>query len=157
MQQSSAIDTSLLNNSSYAGGNSYINSPQNQANMPMMQFKKNPNLMINNTESTNVNSDMHKGSKSMPHKQQQFWKHEEQKQSAAMIDHQNQQLSMQLQNSSVGSGGPNHMLDDSQRRDLILKNAKSLGNSLGTANKKSLNMSNHCDKMLQGIVSQGID
>lgn len=44
---------------------------------------------------------------------------------------------------SVGSGGtPNiHMLDENQRRDLLLKNAKSLGNSLGTANKKTLNIS----------------
>ena len=33
------------------------------------------------------------------------------------------------------------MLDESQRRDLLLKNAKSLGNSLGTANKKTLNLS----------------
>jgi len=46
------------------------------------------------------------------------------------------------QNVSVGSGGtPNlNMLDETQRRDLLLKNAKSLGNSLGT-NKKTLNMS----------------
>jgi len=35
------------------------------------------------------------------------------------------------------------MLDESQRRDLLLKNAKSLGNSLGTANKKTLNLSHH--------------
>ena len=47
---------------------------------------------------------------------------------------------MQLLNQSVGSGGiPNHM--DGNRGDLLLKNAKSLGNSLGTANKKSLNLS----------------
>jgi hypothetical protein len=30
---------------------------------------------------------------------------------------------------------------DGNRGDLLLKNAKSLGNSLGTANKKSLNLS----------------
>ena len=35
------------------------------------------------------------------------------------------------------------MLDESQRRDLLLKNAKSLGNSLGTAKKKTLNLSHH--------------
>lgn len=40
------------------------------------------------------------------------------------------------------------------RREIILKNAKSLGNSLGTANKKSLNMSQHVDKI---YTSQGID
>jgi len=45
---------------------------------------------------------------------------------------------MQFANSSVGSGA--NILDESQRRDLILKNTKSLGNSLGTANKKSLNV-----------------
>jgi len=33
------------------------------------------------------------------------------------------------------------MLDEANGRDVVLKNAKSLGNSLGTANKKSLNMS----------------
>jgi hypothetical protein len=82
MQQSSAIDTSLLNNSSYIGQNSFINSPTGQ-NMQAIRFKNNPNV-INHTESTNVNSDNHKGSKSMPHKQQQFWKHEEQKQIAAL-------------------------------------------------------------------------
>jgi len=38
---------------------------------------------------------------------------------------------------------------------MILKNAKSLGNSLGTANKKSINMSNHVDKMMMGM--QAID
>lgn len=54
---------------------------------------------------------------------------------------------MQFQNCSVGSGGTN---------DLLLKNAKSLGNSLGTANKKSLNLSNN-DKMLAGIGMVGID
>ena len=64
---------------------------------------------------------------------------------------------MQLQNSSVGSGGHIQMLDEAHGRDVLLKNAKSLGNSLGTANKKSLNMSQHCDKMLNGIVSYGID
>jgi len=32
-------------------------------------------------------------------------------------------------------------MDDNARRDLLLKNAKSLGNSLGTANKKTLNIS----------------
>lgn len=48
------------------------------------------------------------------------------------------------QNTSVGSGGPpNQMIDEGQRRDMLLKNAKSLGNSLGTANKKTLNMSQH--------------
>jgi hypothetical protein len=47
----------------------------------------------------------------------------------------------------VGSGGTN---------DNLLKNAKSLGNSLGTANKKSINMSNN-DKMLAGIGMVGID
>ena len=40
---------------------------------------------------------------------------------------------------SVGSG--QGVLDDAQRRELLLKNTKSLGNSLGTAHKKSLNMS----------------
>lgn len=35
------------------------------------------------------------------------------------------------------------MIEESQRRDLLLKNAKSLGNSLGTANKKTLNLSHH--------------
>jgi len=45
------------------------------------------------------------------------------------------------------------MLDEANGRDALLKNAKSLGNSLGTANKKSLNVSQHCDKMLGGIVS----
>jgi hypothetical protein len=53
---------------------------------------------------------------------------------------------MQFQNCSVGSGGTND----------LLKNAKSLGNSLGTANKKSLNLSNN-DKMLAGIGMVGID
>lgn len=53
---------------------------------------------------------------------------------------------MQFQN-SVGSGGTN---------DMLIKNAKSLGNSLGTANKKSLNLSNN-DKMLAGIGMVGID
>ena len=47
----------------------------------------------------------------------------------------------------MGSGGTN---------DNLLKNAKSLGNSLGTANKKSINMSNN-DKMLAGIGMVGID
>ena len=42
---------------------------------------------------------------------------------------------------SVGSNGNINMLDESQRRELLLKNTKSLGNSLGTAHKKSLNMS----------------
>lgn len=41
----------------------------------------------------------------------------------------------------MGSAGTNMMIDDNARRDLLLKNAKSLGNSLGTANKKTLNMS----------------
>ena len=53
---------------------------------------------------------------------------------------------MQFQN-SVASGGTN---------DMLIKNAKSLGNSLGTANKKSLNLSNN-DKMLAGIGMVGID
>jgi hypothetical protein len=35
------------------------------------------------------------------------------------------------------------MIDEGQRRDMLLKNAKSLGNSLGTANKKTLDMSQH--------------
>lgn len=47
---------------------------------------------------------------------------------------------LQLQN-SVGSAGTNMMIDDNARRDLLLQNAKSLGNSLGTANKKTLNIS----------------
>jgi hypothetical protein len=38
-----------------------------------------------------------------------------------------------------------------------MNNAKSLGNSLGTANKKSINMSNYYDKMMLGIATQGID
>jgi hypothetical protein len=56
----------------------------------------------------------------------------------------------------VGSGGtPNmQMLDESQRRDLLLKNAKSLGNSLGTANKKTLNLSHHGN---QGLGLAGIE
>jgi hypothetical protein len=45
------------------------------------------------------------------------------------------------------------MIDEHQRRELLLKNAKSLGNSLGTANKKSLNISNN-DKMLAGIIDR---
>lgn len=51
------------------------------------------------------------------------------------------------QHSSVTSGGG--QLHDDQRRDLMLKNAKSLGNSLGT-NKKTLNMS-HANPGLIGI------
>lgn len=43
------------------------------------------------------------------------------------------------------------MLDESQRRDLLLKNAKSLGNSLGTANKKTLNISHHGNAGLAGL------
>jgi len=97
-----------------------------------------------NTETTNANSDA-LASTSMPHKQQQFWQGDPSSQAMAIALAQTQQLSMHLQNSSVGSN--QHALDDN-RRDMILKNAKSLGNSLGTANKKSLNMSNHCDKML---------
>lgn len=46
------------------------------------------------------------------------------------------------------------MVDETNRRELLLKNAKSLGNSLGTANKKSLNISNN-DKMVMGM--PGID
>ena len=63
------------------------------------------------------------------------------------------QAQNQLQGSSVGSGGtPNmQMLDESQRRDLLLKNAKSLGNSLGTANKKTLNISHHGNAGLAGL------
>ena len=34
-------------------------------------------------------------------------------------------------------------MDEGQRRNMLLKNAKSLGNSLGTANKKTLNISQH--------------
>ena len=60
---------------------------------------------------------------------------------------------MQLQNSSVGSGGI-HVVD---QRQQLLNNAKSLGNSLGTANKKSINMSNYYDKMLQGIATGDIN
>ena len=45
------------------------------------------------------------------------------------------------------------MIDDNQRREVLLKNAKSLGNSLGTANKKSLNLSNN-DKMLAGVIDR---
>ena len=62
---------------------------------------------------------------------------------------------MHFQNSSVGSGGTANMqmLDETQRREALLKNAKSLGNSLGTANKKSLNLSNN-DKMLAGIIDR---
>ncbi len=41
----------------------------------------------------------------------------------------------------MSGGVPSTFLDENQRRDLILKNAKSLGNSLGT-NKKTLNLSN---------------
>jgi hypothetical protein len=50
----------------------------------------------------------------------------------------------------VGSGGT-PMLDESQRRDLLLKNAKSLGNSLGTANKKTLNISHNGNAGLAGL------
>ena len=46
------------------------------------------------------------------------------------------------------------MIDDAQRRDLLLKNAKSLGNSLGTANKKTLNISHGG---IPGIGMIGID
>ena len=46
------------------------------------------------------------------------------------------------------------MLDGGQRKDMLLKNAKSLGNSLGTANKKTLNMSQHGNA---GIGMTGID
>ena len=59
---------------------------------------------------------------------------------------------MQFQNSSVGSGTPNMQMIGNDR-ELLLKNAKSLGNSLGTANKKSLNISNN-DKMLAGIIDR---
>ena len=45
------------------------------------------------------------------------------------------------------------MIDENQRREVLLKNAKSLGNSLGTANKKSLNLSNN-DKMLAGVIDR---
>ena len=45
------------------------------------------------------------------------------------------------------------MIEEHQHRELLLKNAKSLGNSLGTANKKSLNISNN-DKMLAGIIDR---
>jgi hypothetical protein len=60
---------------------------------------------------------------------------------------------MQIEDTTVGSG--NQVIDESHRRELMIKNAKSLGNSLGTANKKSLNMSNNYDKMQIG--TQGID
>ena len=46
------------------------------------------------------------------------------------------------------------MMEDGQKRDLLLKNAKSLGNSLGTANKKSLNMSQNGNG---GIGMSGIE
>jgi hypothetical protein len=118
----------------------------------MAQFKISYQNM-HNTESTNFNSDAATGSKQIPHPQQQYWKQKEVKNQEMA---QNQQLSMQLQNSSVGSGGHIQMLDEANGRDIILKNAKSLGNSLGTANKKSLNISQHCDKMLNGIPN-GID
>lgn len=45
---------------------------------------------------------------------------------------------------------------DGNRGDLLLKNAKSLGNSLGTANKKSLNLSQNNDKIL-GMNTTGIE
>ena len=53
------------------------------------------------------------------------------------INNMNSQALNALAAGSVGSNN----LDDQQRRDLLLKNTKSLGNSLGTAHKKSLNMS----------------
>lgn len=43
------------------------------------------------------------------------------------------------------------MIEESQRRDLLLKNAKSLGNSLGTANKKTLNLSHNPGIGMVGI------
>ncbi len=68
-QVSNGLDNSLMNNSNY-GGHSNINSPMNMQAMP--QFKNNQN--VNNTESTNFNSDTAIGSKQIPHPQQQFWK-----------------------------------------------------------------------------------
>ena len=55
---------------------------------------------------------------------------------------------------AAGSVGSNGALDENQRRDLLLKNTKSLGNSLGTAHKKSLNMSQTGNP---GIGLTGID
>ena len=76
---------------------------------------------------------------------------------AAQNQVQNQHI--QLQN-SVGSGGTQNMqmLEESQRRDLLLKNAKSLGNSLGTANKKTLNISHQAGQTgLPGLGLAGIE
>jgi hypothetical protein len=42
-------------------------------------------------------------------------------------------LAAGMLNSSMGSGDQG--LENKERREMILKNAKSLGNSLGTANK----------------------
>ena len=42
---------------------------------------------------------------------------------------------------AAGSVGSAQGLDEAQRRELLLNNTKSLGGSLGTAHKKSLNMS----------------
>ena len=50
----------------------------------------------------------------------------------------------------MGSGGQINQFDEKKQRENVLKNAKSLGNSLGTANKKSINMSSHVDKMMMG-------
>ena len=55
---------------------------------------------------------------------------------------------------SVGSNPNAGVLDEAQRKKLLLKQTKSLGNSLGTANKKSLNMS---QTGIAGLGMAGID
>ena len=60
---------------------------------------------------------------------------------------------LQMNNPSNMIFNCSQMIDENQK-NLLLNNAKSLGNSLGTANKKTLNISN---KGNPGFVMVGIE
>ena len=77
-------------------------------------------LLYNNQKGTNANSNL----------------------IATESTHPNSEVQGYLQNGyKLDSAFTNLIIDKNVRRDLLLQNAKSLGNSLGTANKKTLNIS----------------
>ena len=92
---------------------SAITSPLNSNNQNML-------LLYNNQNGTKGNSNM----------------------IATESTHPNSEVHGYLQNQyKLDSAFTNLIIDKNVRRDLLLQNAKSLGNSLGTANKKTLNIS----------------
>jgi len=111
-----------------SGGVGSVGSP---SNMAAINQAKNPKSLIM-TDSTHANSqsDAANGFNSLAQKRLRSQQN--------YINNMNTQTALNAL--AAGSVGSNN-LDDQQRRDLLLKNTKSLGNSLGTAHKKSLNMS----------------